>query len=159
MIDVEIRLLEVKCPPSFCVLSLWVDDNISYCWAPFSADYQKRENRSLRLPREEAGLPLPLLTDAYTCFPYRKVSEIVFPRHQLAVGIWKKCLIVFPVKLSLCWVKQFSPLLLPLREDLLSGKLHPPSFCFGINCLVLFSTFPSLKSPDSRGRCLTLIPL
>ena len=78
---------------------------------------------------------------------------------SVSSGHLRRMLILFPVKLSLCWVKQFSPLLLTLREDLLSSKLHPPSFCFGNNCLVLFSTFPSLESPDSRGRCLTLIPL
>ena len=32
MIGVEIRLLEMKCPPSLCLFSLWVDDKISYCW-------------------------------------------------------------------------------------------------------------------------------
>ena len=32
MIGVEIRLLEMKCPPSLCLFSLWVDDKIIYCW-------------------------------------------------------------------------------------------------------------------------------
>ena len=45
-------------------------------------------NLSLRLPRQEAaGLPLPLLTDAYTCFQHQNVSERVFPHHRLTVGI------------------------------------------------------------------------
>ena len=100
-VEVQILLLEMECPSSCFFLSFLVDNKESYCWVPFSADYQMRENRSLRLSRgEEAGLPFPLLTNGYTCFPHQNVSERVFPHCQLAVGIWDECLILFPVKLT-----------------------------------------------------------
>ena len=102
-VEVQIRLLEIECQSSCSIFSFLVDNKESYCWVPFSADYRIRENRSLRLSRgEEVGLPFPLPTNGYTCFPHRNVSERVFPHHQLAVGIWDKCLILFPVKFDSC---------------------------------------------------------
>ena len=68
MIGVEIRLLKMKCPPSFCLFSLWEDNKTSYCWAPISTEHQMGEN----------GEPLdnPL---NYVNYVYQEEKRQVYP--------------------------------------------------------------------------------
>ena len=79
----------------------------------------------------------------------RNVSERVCFHHLFSVGFLDECLMLFLAILCV-GSNDFNTLLLTSREGLLSIELHPSSFCIGINCLFLFSTFTSLVYPDFR---------